>query len=350
MRHPLFALVLSLWIASPVTAVQQLEPNHEPAFDKDGHTPHKIVHRMSPEIYSRSPFGHAHSVLMTTPPNAGSTTAASSPISYHGGAIMPTVSKVVVIWYGNWSQSNGADNAAGQAIIRDAIWGMAVNSKTYNYAGITIYDNTKLSAYSDSTKQVVNQISSKTIVEYTQQTSSLYGGTTLTDVAVFNLVKKYAGVGDANAIYLVLSSSDIAESSGFLTKYCGWHTYGTIGTTKIKYGFVGNPNRNLAACAVQSTSPNGNAPVDGMISVIAHELIETVTDPYLNAWYNKDGWENSDMCAWTFGSALQQNTSTGAYWNVSLPKPSGGNRNYLLQRQLSNKDSKCYINASGPIQ
>jgi len=86
-----------------------------------------------------------------------------------------------------------------------------------------------------------------------------------------------------------------------------------------------------------------------MASVIAHELVETVTDPLLNAWYNGNLSENSDMCAWTFGSQVNT-TATGAYWNVSLPTSGGGARNYLLQRQLAAFDSKCYINASGPVQ
>ena len=39
-----------------------------------------------------------------------------------------------------------------------------------------------------------------------------------------------------------------------------------------------------------------------MASVIAHELVEAVSDPQLNAWYDRRGYENADKCAWTFGS------------------------------------------------
>ena len=39
-----------------------------------------------------------------------------------------------------------------------------------------------------------------------------------------------------------------------------------------------------------------------MVSVIAHELEETNTDPNLNAWYDSNGSEDADKCAWTFGS------------------------------------------------
>lgn len=40
-----------------------------------------------------------------------------------------------------------------------------------------------------------------------------------------------------------------------------------------------------------------------MVSVIAHELTETATDPNLNAWWSlTTGYENADICAWTYGT------------------------------------------------
>jgi hypothetical protein len=34
-------------------------------------------------------------------------------------------------------------------------------------------------------------------------------------------------------------------------------------------------------------SPNGNAAIDAVVSTVAHELAESVTDPNLNGWYKK---------------------------------------------------------------
>jgi hypothetical protein len=153
---------------------------------------------------------------------------------------------------------------------------------------------------------------------------------------------------DSNGIYFVLTSSNVAKS-GFCSQYCGWHTHGTLSGTDIKYSFVGNANRCLNACAAQTISPNGNAGVDGMVSVIAHELEETTTDPDLNAWYDRSGAENADKCAWTFG----QNQSVlpgGAYFNMTLPTASGGSRNYLIQRNLSAADNKCYLDFGNKLQ
>ena len=120
------------------------------------------------------------------------------------------------------------------------------------------------------------------------------------------------------------------------------HTHGSLGGTDIKYSFVGNANRCLNACAAQTISPNGNAGVDGMVSVIAHELEEATTDPDLNAWYDGSGAENADKCAWTFGQ--HQSLVNGAYFNMTLPTHTGETRNYLIQRNLSATDNKCYVN------
>src|SRR5690349_8651106 len=116
---------------------------------------------------------------------------------------------------------------------------------------------------------------------------------------------------------------------------------GTPSAGHIRYSFVGNANRCLNACAAQTIGPNGNAGVDAMISVIAHELEEATTDPDLNAWYDSGGAENADKCAWTFGH-FQFQAPNGSWANVSF-----GGRNYLIQRGLLHGSSDfCMQNAT----
>ena len=233
---------------------------------------------------------------------------------------------VYLIWYGNWNQSNGSDNAAGQQIIRDLLYGM--NGSPY-YATNASY--TGVSGKFSVAKETTDN--------YSQ-------GFRLSDRGVANVVSNAINssrlIKDSNGIYFVLSSSDVAETSGFCSQYCGWHTYGFLGGTNIKYAFVGNANRCLNSCAIQSVGPNGNAGVDGMASVVAHELEEANTDPNLNAWYDANGWEDADKCAWTFGSNLSQ-TANGAYYNMTLPTSTGGNRPFMIQRELD-ANSLCYVN------
>ena len=142
---------------------------------------------------------------------------------------------------------------------------------------------------------------------------------------------------DVNALYFVLTSADVTASSGFCTSYCGWHTYTTLNNTAIKYSFVGNPDRCPNACEAQTaSSPNDNPGADGMASIIAHELEEAASDPQLNAWYDRRGYENADKCAWTFGASL--GGASGAQYNQLI----NGNR-YFLQQDWSNKTARCVL-------
>jgi hypothetical protein len=81
-----------------------------------------------------------------------------------------------------------------------------------------------------------------------------------------------------------------------------------------------------------SVSPNGLPGPDAMASVIAHELEEAATDPDLNAWYDRRGYENADKCAWTFGTTYT--TANGSKANMKL-----GGLDFLIQRN--------WVNASG---
>jgi hypothetical protein len=258
-------------------------------------------------------------------PPAGSTGTITPVITFHGGPVMATPT-VYLIWYGNWNQTNGTDTPAGQTIVTDFLFGL--NGSAYyltntSYGGVS-GNFTVGGAITDAYSQGSN-LSDRKI------------GTIVSNAITSGKLPK-----DSHGVYFVLTSSDVAEISGFCSRYCGWHTYGTLAGTNIKYSFVGNSARCLNACSIQTNSPNGNAGVDGMVSVIAHELEETNTDPNLNAWYDSKGAEDADKCAWTFGQNLST-TSGGAYFNMTLSTPSGGTRPFLIQRELDS-NSLCYVN------
>jgi hypothetical protein len=242
----------------------------------------------------------------------------SNGISYHGGPVMLGTTNIYYIWYGNWSANSAT------TILTDFA----------NSIGGSPYFNINTSYYNGSNTHVSNSVhhpaSSQLFNNYSY-------GTSLSDANVQSIVSDAINSGnlpkDSNGVYFVLTSADVNETSGFCTQYCGWHTHASLLGSDIKYSFVGNPDRCPSACSEQSTSPNGNAGADGMASIIAHELEETVTDPDLNAWYDTRGMENADKCAWKFGATYI--TSNGSLANMKL----GGQRDYLIQQN--------WVNASG---
>ena len=101
------------------------------------------------------------------------------------------------------------------------------------------------------------------------------------------------------------------------TSYCGWHSYGYVSNSMLKYGFIGDAStRCLSSCSL-NYAPNGNRGIDGMVSVIAHELTETSSDPDIWTWYNDaDGNENADKCAWSF--AIPSGLTSFIFFSLSL--------------------------------
>ncbi len=306
-RLPLAALLLAVTSAAPAFA-QEARSSH---FAENGSE--IIHHRLNDQ-------GHASYLAA---PTVGSTSALSSrsKLTNHGGQVITTPT-AYVIWYGNWANASGSDTASGQQIVTDffhAIGGSPYFKMNATYTGSGITGN-------------VTYGGSYTVTGYPQ-------GASLSDAAIQTVVSNAITGGhlpnDATGIYFVLTSSDVTASSGFCTQYCGWHSWGTINGSNHRFSFVGNAARCLTSCAAQSVGPNGNAGVDGMVSVIAHELEEATTDPDGVTWYARTGYENGDDCAWTFGTSTLG--SNGAYSNVTL-----GSRNYLIQRNVKFVGSNQY--------
>jgi len=270
---------------------------------------------VSPDV---QPNGRGIGIHQQWERTAGKRPGGGNGISYHGGPLMLGTPNVYYIWYGNWSTASGADATAILTDLASNIGG----SPYYNIN--TTYTNGASVAITNA-------------VHFAGSTSSDYArGTSLSDSAIFGVVTDAIGSGrlpsDANGIYFVLTSADVTASSGFCTKYCGWHTHGAFNGVDIKFSFVGNADRCPSSCAAQPSGPNGNAGADAMASVLAHELEEATSDPDLNAWYDSRGYENADKCAWSFGA-------TYAVANGSLANMKLGTRDFLIQRN--------WVNAAG---
>ena len=233
-------------------------------------------------------------------------------IKYHGGPVILGTTGVYYIWYGNWSTNSAT------TILTDFA----------NNIGGSPYYNINTSYFNGSNTKVSNSVAllGSTTDNYSQ-------GTALSDAQILAVVNSAISSGrlpkNTNAVYFVLTSADVTATSGFCTNYCGWHNHASVSGLDIKYAFVGNTDRCPSSCSAQSTGPNGNAGADGMASIIAHELVEAVSDPDLNAWYDGKGYENADKCAWTFGTTYT--AANGAKANVKL-----GTRDFLIQQNWLN--------------
>jgi hypothetical protein len=254
-------------------------------------------------------------------------TAAGKPvstngISYHGGGVMRGhMVNVYFIWYGNWTNGPKPSDSENTVNLMNALFGATRGIGSSGYFKI---DTT----YNDSVGAPTGNIAL-----LASTTNNYSRGKQVSDNDIQNIVSGAIGSRalprDANGLYFVLTASDVAESSGFCTKYCGWHSSAAMGGVDIKYAFVGNSDRCPFACEMQSAGPNGDSGADGMASIMAHEASEAVSDPDLNAWYDSVGNENEDKCAWRFGPVTGE-LGHGAY-NQTF-----GTYNWLIQMNWEN--------------
>jgi hypothetical protein len=157
---------------------------------------------------------------------------------------------------------------------------------------------------------------------------------------------------DTNAVYFVLTAGDVNETmrddlggASFCSEYCGYHVSWQLTSGKrIFYSQVGNPTACMSGCAPvenESVSPNGDLGIDAMTSVIAHELVEAISDPESDgnrAWEDSYGYENADKCAWSYGSTKKDRS--GFLYNVEF-----AGKKYLIQQNWSVRLQNCASSA-----
>jgi hypothetical protein len=142
---------------------------------------------------------------------------------------------------------------------------------------------------------------------------------------------------DGSGIYVVVATPDI-HVEGFVSEYCAFHHSVDYTGTSVEFAFIGGAARSPQRCAPQAVGPNGTLGADAMASLLAAMLANTVTDPNLNAWYDRLGLEIADKCAWTYGATYL--APNGALANIKL-----GQRHYLLQQlwKPSKKGGACSL-------
>ena len=230
-------------------------------------------------------------------------------VEYHGGALMLAPKNVYFIWYGSWSGSTTPPILVDLAL---------------NLGG---------SAYLDAVTRYPGAvgIAPTNSVSYAGSINDSYSlGTTLTRVdpgfVVAGAVANQLLPADPDGIYVVFTSADVNETSGFGTEYCGFHSTSSSGGVTLKVVFVGHPDRAPTKCKPQAVGPNGDAAADAMANVLVNGIFNTIVDPEFTGWYDKFLLEPADKCAWSFGTTYA--TTNGARANVAL-----GGRDYLLQQQ-----------------
>ncbi|MGZ7078156.1 MAG: hypothetical protein ACXVJT_01975 [Thermoanaerobaculia bacterium] len=140
----------------------------------------------------------------------------------------------------------------------------------------------------------------------------------VSDAAVQAEVRKYfGGAEDANTIYEVFIpitsySSDGGSTScgGPALAYCAYHGNFKDGTRDVKYSI--EPYPSCSGCQSSGFNTNQNAN-----HFMIHETREAISDPDLNAWYDRRGNEADDKCAWSPAPFIDNATGFGYQYEWS---------------------------------
>src|SRR5215470_8663932 len=281
-----------------------------------------------------SPDGHLPGQAPTKQPAV----VLGNGINYHGGPVMQgNPVPIYIIWYGNWTNGpKASDSPLTVSLIEAFLASNALGGSSYEAINTTYGDNTgNVSGHLNFAGAVFDNYSA---------------GTKVRDNALPGIVSRGMAAGlpnDANGVYLILTSSDVSETSGFCRTYCGFHTRSTINGSDIKFAFIGNVDQCPNGCEAQSTGPNspsaGVGGADGMINVITHETEEAITDPDLNAWFDASGQEDADKCNFKFGPT--QIAPNGSHFNQTF-----GGHNWLMQMEWENsRGGGCDQTLGGPF-
>src|SRR5690348_13671775 len=148
-------------------------------------------------------------------------------INYHGGPVMPNTVNIYLIWYGKWNGGNKpSDSQTTVNLVKG--WVTGVSGSTFEMINSTYGDNT------NNVTGLVNLAGSVNLFAEPL-------GANLSDTQVAQIVQKMIQKGklpsDTNGLYFVLTSSDVNDTSGFCTIYCGYHGTTTVNGADIKYSF-----------------------------------------------------------------------------------------------------------------
>ena len=263
---------------------------------------------------TRSPTG-SPSVRTSLAP----TSSNNNGILYGGGAVF-TSPTVYVIWYGDWATPESQVTVAATELCLRSL------SNTTYYAILGTYYQTT------STRDYV----SSTLVFGGSTTDRYSQGASLTEgsihAAISDAVTTHKLPYNNEGIYVLVSSGHVTEGS-LCHGACGWHSSPTIGNLgRAASVFVGLAAQCATGCAPPrffANSTHGQL-ADGLINVLSHELAESITDPFGDAWNSR---ELGDKCVWHMGAILTDPSNNKTY-NIIL---SGGNQ-FTVQQLWVNAD------------
>ena len=214
-------------------------------------------------------------------------------LSYHNGGVMTNGAAIKAIFWGNWSSPG--DKITGMTTFYSGITNTPYlrSNREYTQSGGTPVSPTVAwqGSYTDSRATPSKDPGTSGVLAEVQSALAASGTTPV-----------------SNGYYPVYT--DIPRGSA---QYCAWHSWGSIGSTPVQFAFFFKLDGD-AGCDPEDGGALGHSQgLAAIANVSGHELSEALTDPRGSGWFDRQGAENADKCAWTFGGNV---TIGGQSWKI----------------------------------
>lgn len=219
------------------------------------------------------------------------------PLTYGGGHVEVTPKTYLVFW--GWASTADPVAAFMQRFV-SAIGGtpwLSTDDQYYESSGGTL-------TYVTNPRQQLAGV-------WFDNVDPIHDNLSMQDIATEALAGvRHFGITDFANSNIVVAQPANANDAGFNSnQYCAWHDVSTDGFTMPsgtpQFSFVSMPYvlNAGAGCGEDFVNPAPEGTLDGVSSVLGHEIAEEATDPGAGiqgdtAWTDFNGNESADKCAW----------------------------------------------------
>jgi hypothetical protein len=225
---------------------------------------------------------------ISDPSAHGHTPKGASPLADHGGPVLPS-SKTFAIYWGP-AADFPSDLEMGMAALLAGMDGSSYLGIGEQYMRGAPISTTYMGAYHDPSSPPSSPPSANTLGAE---------------------VCKLFATPDPSALYIVFTSS--APN----IQYCAWHNRTSCNGVTFQVAYIPN-QAQLPLCSPYTRGTLGcNALSDGTVTSadsVAHEFMETVTDPHIDAWYDKNKQEVADKCNYVYLGCVT--LGNGTTWQI----------------------------------
>jgi hypothetical protein len=220
------------------------------------------------------------------PPSYG-----SGALVNHGGPVMSNAGFWALYW--NSSVANSTQTSLGYKTLAeqmDAFLASFGNDPAYSSQSTDDFSIVQQYGSAISSTVINNPYGYRIASERTKSSISDSGIRNFI-TGLFNSGAVPAATNVIYGVYLPAGMKVTMSGGASCSTFCGYHGHFNYGGSDIRYAVF--PYLNCNACKLSNMSV-----ADMMTIVASHEIREAVTDPQLNAWYDEQGYEADDKCAW----------------------------------------------------